>query len=948
MPRFSVAFARRKSNVDDVENAEVTPPGQSSFRVLERHDYSGVKSFDGGAKMARPSGNLHPKPDFPADDNMFSDMKANRGSGLSNTTHATSTDASSRHSNASTAPSSADFGGGNLFHDDGRNGPPKSSSSDVHGRGTSSKSIGSKFLDRAGRTFSFGGQKKYTIPPPLEGPPMPDLPPPLPIMAEPGRAGSRGTTAYTQAPIIPRKAAPRSANVIDMGGDFGSMFSGSGFDKRASMATLKSDDLASPRLLTGNPQGQPIPRSPDNATPAEPLLGSWNTPKSNMIVDDYSSDKSSPTYESPPPPVPTHSSPRYQSPARQAPAGRSPSAEQPPVRQPAAQPPMQPPMHAEEAQDDEDAKLLQETYTAIQLLSAEGDDFDENPQTGRYRREEDSFTVVPRARPASGFNKGGGGGGGGDGLFDGNRARLSQPNDRYAKPQDGAPRNKVMTPAEFEKYREDKIRHDRTNSTAKDDDDEEINYEDDEDEAEKSKQQAKQRRKQEAHMAVYRQQMMKVTGETNPSGVLGIPSSMSAPQLGHMKTPSLDPAAASALTGASDEGDDDEEIPLAILQAHGFPNKNRPPARLTTVGSNPNLRASAMLMPGRPSSSMGESAAAARRHSTLPAFARNLPQDPFVGASIAQPALRESLSFNDMGMGMGPKPPSPLPPGGLVGVIASEERQRAMRRGSPSVDPTRLMGSGYNTPGGPGIDPVAGIPPHMMYPQAQMGGGMPGMMPPMMPPPPMLTVGDQAQIQMNQQMSQFMQMQMQFMQMMAANQNGSGPPQQQQQQPPYQQPYGGLMGNQSMVDISSRNSGMGEQTLEPRRGDYGSMRTMSMVQPSSAPMAHPGYAGSIRSSIHGYTPSIAPSERSNIGLPNRYRPVSQAVGPTGLGHLQSQSFSGALSSLADNKNKTSMRIVSKSASDEEDDDEEGWEAMKNKRDKKRSLWRSKKNLSSVI
>ncbi|KAL7932186.1 hypothetical protein V8C35DRAFT_307625 [Trichoderma chlorosporum] len=945
MPRFSVAFARRKSTADDIDNAEVTPPGQSSFRVLERHDYSGVKSFDGGAKMAKSSGALLPKPDYQGDDNMFSDMKANRGSGLSNTTHTTSTDTSSRHSNASTAPSSADFNGGNLFSDDHRNGPPKSSSSDM--RGNSNKSIGSKFLDRAGRTFSFGGQKKHTIPPPLEDPLMPDLPPPMPIMAEPGRTGSRGTTTYTQvpttpAPTIPRKPAPRSTSALDLGSDFGSMFSGSGFEKRGSMATLKNDDLASPRLLTGNPQGQPFPRSPDAATPAEPLLSSWNTPKSNVIVDDYSSDKSaSPTYESPPR-VPAHSSPRYQSPARQPPPRRSPPAEQPPARQP-------PPMSPDEAQDDEDAQLLQETYTAIQLLSAEDDEFDENPQQGRYRREEDTFTATPRAKPGPNPNSGKNG----DGMRDNNRARFSKPNVRYVPP-DGAPRNKVMTPAEFEKYREDKIRHDRTNSTSKDDEDEDINYEDEEDEAEKSKQQAKQRRKQEAHMAVYRQQMMKVTGETNPTNGLGIPSSMSAPQLGHVKTPSLDPAAApppmlapaTAVSGASDEPDDDEEIPLAILQAHGFPNKNRPPTRLSTMGSNPNMRASTMLMPGRPSSAMGESAAS-RRHSTLPAFARNLPQDPFIGASIAQPALRESLSFNDMGMG--PKPPSPLPPGGLVGVIANEERQRAMRRGSPSVDPSRLMGSGYNTP--VGIDPVAGIPAHMMYPQTPMGGmggGMPQMMPQMMQPP-MASAGDQAQLQMTQQMSQFMQMQMQFMQMMAANQNGGMPQQQQQQlQPPFQQSYGGLMGNQSMVDISSRNSMIGEQTLEPRRADYGSMRTMSMVQPSSAPMAHPGYAGSIRSSIHGYTPSIAPSERSNIGLPNRYRPVSQAIGPTGLGHMQSQSFSGALSSALDSKHQASMRIVNKSSASDDDDDEEGWEAMKNKRDKKRSIWRSKKNLSSVI
>ncbi|KAL7894706.1 hypothetical protein HDV64DRAFT_259531 [Trichoderma sp. TUCIM 5745] len=876
------------------------------------------------------------------------------GSGLSNTTHTTSTDTSSRHSNASTAPSSADFSGGNLFHDDNQNRPPKSSSSDIHGRGN--KSIGSKFLDRAGRTFSFGGQKKYSIPPPLEDPSMPDLPPPMPIMAEPGRTGSRGTTTYTQAPTIPRKPAPRDTSIIDMGGDFGSMFSGSGFDKRASMATVKNDDLASPRFLTGNPQlhHHQMPHSPDTATPAQPLLGAWNTPKDDDMGDDYPSD------DEDLPPVPNHSSSRYQSPARQAPAPvrkvsppeqtparQAPSHQPPPPPQrqspaPQRQSPVQEPSQSEagEAQDDEDAKLLQETYTAIQLLSAEDDEFDENPQQGRYRREEDNFTAAPRAKPAPKSNNGGDG------------ARPPVPSyTRYIPPPDGAPRNKVMTPAEFEKYREDKIRHDRTNSTAKDDDEDDINYEDDEDEAEKSKQQVKQRRKQEAHMAVYRQQMMKVTGETNPTNGLGIPASMSAPQLSHVKHPSLDPAAASNMLGASgaeEEADDDEEVPLAILQAHGFPNKNRPPTRLSTVGSNPNIRASAMLMPGRPQSSMGESSAS-RRHSTLPAFARNLPQDPFVGASIAQPAIRESLSFNEMGMG--PKPPSPLPPGGLVGVIASEERQRAMRRGSPSVDPSRLMGSGYNTPGGTAIDPIAGIPAHMMYAQQQMGGGMPGMMAPhMMTPPPMLTVGDQAQLQMTQQMSQFMQMQMQFMQMMASNQNG-GPQQAPPQIPsPYQQPYGGLMGNHSMVDISSQHSMMGEQTLEPRRGDYGSMRTMSMVQPSSAPMAtpmpHPGYAGSIRSIHQGYTPSIAPSERSNIGLPNRYRPVSQAVNPAALGHMHSQSVSGALSAY-DSKNKTSMRIVNKSASDDEDD-EEGWEAMKNKRDKKRSMWRSKKNLSSVI
>lgn len=78
MPRFSVAFSKRKSTADELDNVEIAPPGQSSFRVLERPDYSNVRSFDGGARMARASTALLPKPDFHVDDNMFADLKGNR------------------------------------------------------------------------------------------------------------------------------------------------------------------------------------------------------------------------------------------------------------------------------------------------------------------------------------------------------------------------------------------------------------------------------------------------------------------------------------------------------------------------------------------------------------------------------------------------------------------------------------------------------------------------------------------------------------------------------------------------------------------------------------------------------------------------------------------------------------------------------------------------------
>lgn len=83
MPRFSTAFTRRKSTAaaDELQNAELVTPQRpvSSFRVLERNDFSG-KSFDGGARMARASTTPIAKPGQPdhnVEDNMFADLKVN-------------------------------------------------------------------------------------------------------------------------------------------------------------------------------------------------------------------------------------------------------------------------------------------------------------------------------------------------------------------------------------------------------------------------------------------------------------------------------------------------------------------------------------------------------------------------------------------------------------------------------------------------------------------------------------------------------------------------------------------------------------------------------------------------------------------------------------------------------------------------------------------------------
>jgi hypothetical protein len=520
----------------------------------------------------------------------------------------------------------------------------------------------------------------------------------------------------------------------------------------------------------------------------------------------------------------------------------------------------------------------------------------------------------------------------GDSLFDSNHAH-SKYGGRYstARTPNGPPgSHKVMTPAEFERYRKDKERQDREREimgapggkTGGDDDDED-NYEDDEDDAEKAKQQAKQRRKQEAHMSVYRQQMMKVTGEfagSVPSSRPSLQMSFSTPNL-----PNAAPAAGPGAANTSENSDEDEEIPLAILAAHGFPAKNRPPNRLSTVGSNPNLRASQQPSYQRPMSVVGDAQGAGNPR--LPAFARNLPKDPFVGAGLVRNPVRESIALGGGAPAPG-QPSTPVPPGGLIGVIANEERNRAMRRGSPHLDGPGPM------PGASGFDPVAGIPAHMMY-QAN-------------PTPTMLSPGDQAQINMTQQMQQFMQMQMQFMQMVAS-QNGNPPAM-----------AGGPLTSPSVGNLNAmggltpgfggpdmRHSFVGNDSmldLPYARGEA-QMRTMSMVQPSSASWIQPtqpaGFAPSIRIQGGGYAPSIAPSERSNIGLPGRYRPVSHVPVAATTSHLRkSSTMSGAIPQPSIS--------VTKSGNASDDDDEEGWEAMKAKREKKKSLWRAKKSIGDDI
>lgn len=764
--------------------------------------------------------------------------------------------------------------------------------------------------------------------------------PAVPEQFKSGRA--RATTSSTDATITPPKVDQDLS--FDLGGSFSKMLLG--FDKRSSVMALKDENgrqVLQPPAATGGRLNAPLPIHIDHTSRVEAPPHSWASHHSNDNLLAGSPRIPSPTKENTPPPVPKHGEPQSS-----RPRGPGHSSSENLLKRTSAifSGRRKSISNALETGEGDD---LNTSLLAVSRFMSDANSRSVTPVEvvgGRYRRNEDTPgpshrvvsppTALPKPDPVDDD----------DNMFDTvplNSERFSTPRQPAQKLAETPAKNKTMTVSEFEKYRKDKEVEDRRAEVNKareevDDQEEEdeINYDDDEDEAEKSKQLAKQRRKQEAHMTVYRQQMMKVTGESADAGPSRPSMQMS------LSTPNL-VVPETSRNSSSEVSEDDEEVPLAILAAHGFPNKNRPPTRLTNMMSNPNLRQAAAPSFQRPGSAAGHAQTAS---GSLPPFARNLPQDPY-GLVNAPP--RESFA---LGGGVPAGQNSPVPPGGLVGVIANEERSRAMRRGSPQV---AQMDSYQGMPqaGSGGFDPVHGIPQQMMYPQQAM---------------PMLSPNEQAQLQLNQQMSQFMQMQMQFMQMMATNNNNvaNGPPR-----------SAGHMGSNSMGTVQGMNGPgagmgmpMGMDMNAGARGSYLEMpmmdqsmgdmhgRTMSMVQPSSSSWLQPpqpGYAGSIRQQGNGYTPSIAPSERSNVGLPGRYRPVSQMPpGPGTPDHTRKSSMMGSTLSpysdsqtlKPDDRASPKKSEAAKPAGDEaDDDDEEGWAAMKAKRDKKKSSWKMRKTVA---
>jgi hypothetical protein len=437
--------------------------------------------------------------------------------------------------------------------------------------------------------------------------------------------------------------------------------------------------------------------------------------------------------------------------------------------------------------------------------------------------------------------------------------------------------SRVMSQAEFREYQKRQMKQPRLEESSDEED-----Y-DDEEEAIRKREEDELMRRKNQQMNIARDAMRRsTTAPGNPSAPGSMGHDMGFPSETSMKA----------------EEWEDEDVPLGILAQHGFPSQTR--SRFPSQPTN----AMPSYIPDRPASA----GAMSQRASTmnLPAFARNLPQDPYgpsyIGGGLVRPMNRESMGFNGYpngaasvagdsiagGMGMpqhmmyqdgGMSAPS------LVDQIQMRDMNKKKYMGGASAKKpeggpfTGVLGQQMNPNGQaqnatrmsqmPMMNGMNGMNPMMNM----MGGQMPMMgMNPMGYPMPQGNDYMQ-QMQQFQQMQQMIAMQQMQLQMM-------------QQQPQQQDPRmsmampgngyaGSTMGGASFLNVpNGQNRPM---SFMSSNGNQPQQRAMSFMGPST-----------------GYTPSIAPSERSNIGLSARYRPVVNQSDATSNGtSMTLQASSGA-------------------------------------------------------
>ncbi|KAH0090236.1 hypothetical protein KCU96_g8153, partial [Aureobasidium melanogenum] len=222
-------------------------------------------------------------------------------------------------------------------------------------------------------------------------------------------------------------------------------------------------------------------------------------------------------------------------------------------------------------------------------------------------------------------------------------------------------------------------------------------------------------------------------------------------------------------------------------------------------------------------------------------------------------------------------------------------------------------------------------------------------------------------------MMQLMFQQTQMMQQMMAMQNG-----QMQQMPQMPQMNNGFPnmlpnGMQRPVSMGGPN---GQQP--GMLGPQGPMHPQQQRSSTMTNLKPPGYAGSmydysLSAPRGGYTPSIAPSERSNVGMPSRYRPVTMEGSTSRTASMTSQSgiqnfakknaSTGSFlnpnnipASNGNNVPRTTIKVIDKPKGSprspqprpDEEDDDEGWAQLRKKREERKKRGTTSKTQEQTL
>ncbi|KAM0192301.1 hypothetical protein ACHAPI_008478 [Fusarium lateritium] len=438
------------------------------------------------------------------------------------------------------------------------------------------------------------------------------------------------------------------------------------------------------------------------------------------------------------------------------------------------------------------------------------------------------------------------------------------------------PRGKVMTSAEFEALQKRRAREDvERRFYDGEDEDDKVDY-DCLDEADILKRQRIQRKKQQAHLDGYRQRMMKTTRGPDIPPLHSHSRASSSWSMKSFRTFRGRPEDVPVPT----HEDDEDDVPLALLQLQRHSEAKPDSNSMAQPQSGINL--------GHHGS-----------NSPMPAFARSLPQDPFPGnASSPWPMNHQQLI-----------------PGGLVGVIASEERAKAMRRIAPShgFQPLPDTNNAFTWT----------APSHPQAPTAPLYG-MPGMQVPIPQSRPQtpVAVPQLPHAPQSHEMFNFLQAQTEFLRTMASmNQQRSN------------QPWDTFSSQQSVMNSGFPGTG---STYAPSNYAPSNYAQSNYAQSNYAPS---NYARSAYQQHVGYAPSVAPSERNTVGLPSRYRPVSKAVTQMRADNRSHQDDTETINTLRVNRRDGPARgtILQEDSTDEEDD-EAFWRAKKAKKDRRKAMF----------